>query len=285
MTPTEAVVIAFVQGATELFPVSSLGHAVILPRLLGWPVDPQARAFLPFLVMLHVGTAIALFTYFWRDWWLLGIGVLGFGPGWQVEQSRKILLLILIATVPAVVVGGALEHTLRRFFASPDFAALFLIINGFVLLAGDRLARKAPATHQGRALASLTMKDALAIGCWQCLALLPGLSRSGVTIVGAVLRRVDHEGAARFSFLIALPIIIAATALEVPKMLAGSSHGDLPLATVCAIIAGAVALASTAFLMRYFQSHENWALRPFAVYCLCAGTACLAFGLLVGFPA
>ncbi len=285
MTPTEAVVIAIVQGATELFPVSSLGHAVILPRLLGWPIDPQARAFLPFLVMLHVGTALALFGYFWRDWLTLAVGVVGFGPQWQVVQSRQILLLVLVATVPAIVVGGALEHALRQLFANPDFAALFLIVNGAVLLGGDRLARRTPSAPGGRPLATLTMRDAFVIGCWQCLALLPGLSRSGVTIVGGVLRGIDHEAAARFSFLIALPIILAATALEIPKMMTEHSNADLPLAASSAVIAGAVALASTAVLMRYFQSHDQWALRPFAIYCFCVGTICLAIGLLVGFPA
>ena len=282
MTPTEAVVIAFVQGATELFPVSSLGHAVILPRLLGWPIDPQARAFLPFLVLLHVGTAVALFAFFWRDWLTLVTGVFGFGPDWRVVQSRRMAVLIVIATLPAVLVGGALEHLLRRLFASPDFAAFFLVANGFVLLLGDRLSRGRSRGAEARPLPSLTSKDALVIGCWQCLALLPGISRSGVTIVGGLLRGVDHEGAAHFSFLIALPIIVAATVLEIPKL--PNSGGYLPLAGLSAVVAGVIALASTAILMRYFRDHSSWALRPFAIYCIVAGAGFLAVSILGGLP-
>ena len=274
MTPIEAVAIAVVQGATELFPVSSLGHAVILPRLFGWTIDPQARAFLPFLVMLHVGTAIALFSYFWRDWWTLAISVVGIGPSWRVSQSRRLLLLIVLATLPAVIVGGVLEHPLRHLFASPIFAALFLVANAGLLLLGDRLQPGAAPVRAERPLSTLKATDAIAIGCWQCLALLPGISRSGATIVGGVLRGIDHAGAAHFSFLIALPIILAATALEVPKMIHGGNDHLLPLAALCAIIAGAVALASTAILMRWFRHHDQWALRPFAIYCLVVGALC-----------
>jgi undecaprenyl-diphosphatase len=271
MSYFQALIIAVLQGATELFPVSSLGHAVILPKLLGWTLDERSAAFLPFLVMLHVGTAAALLGYFWRDWWALATGCLGLLDTHRARESRYILFLIIVATVPAVILGGLLEHRLMALFGAPLAASLFLICNGVLLLFGERL--RASATGQGRrALATLTVTDALVVGLFQCLALLPGLSRSGATIVGGLLRGVDHAGAAHFSFLIAAPIILGATVLEVPKLLHGGvAAGSLQFALVSAVVAGLVALASTAFLMRYFRDHDAWALNPFAYYCLAAG--------------
>jgi undecaprenyl-diphosphatase len=270
MSLLHALILAIVQGATELFPISSLGHAVILPRLLGWTLDQHAPAFLPFLVLLHLGTAAALLLYFWRDWWALATGVLGLSDPHRVRESRHIALLLVIATIPAIVLGAGLEHMLRRLFGSPIIAAGFLIANGVLLLAGERLRGRHPVA--ARAIATLTAKDALVIGFWQCLALLPGLSRSGATIVGGLLRGIDHEGAARFSFLIALPIILGAVALEVPKLLhADVPPGTLQIASLAAVVAGVVAYASTAFLMRYFKDNDRWALNPFAYYCILAG--------------
>jgi undecaprenyl-diphosphatase len=277
MTQLQALLIAMLQGATELFPVSSLGHAVILPALLGWNIDLRGQAFLPFLVLLHTATAAALLAYFWRDWWALAVGVLGLSTPQRVRESRHIMLLLVVATLPAVVLGAGLEHLLRRLFAAPLIAALFLTANGVLLLFGERLrGRIAPAAP--RAMATLTPKDALIIGLWQCLALLPGISRSGATIVGGLLRGIDHAGAAHFSFLIATPIILGATVFEIPKML----HAHLPAAQlevfgIAAVTAGAVALASTAFLMRYFRGHDNAALNPYAYYCLAAGVLCAGF--------
>ena len=275
MDTVQAIVIAIVQGATELFPVSSLGHAVVLPAVLGWSLDQAAPAFLPFLVMLHVGTAVALLAFFWRDWLALGLGVLGLSGAHQNQESRRVFLLIVVATIPAVIAGFLLERYVRGLFASPVLAAGFLAVNGLLLLFGERL--RARGAH--RALSTINMGDALTIGVWQCLALIPGISRSGVTIVGALLRGVAHEGAAHFSFLIATPIIIGATVLEVPKLLhADIPAGTLELSVAAAAVAGVVALLSTAFLMRYFRSHDNWALNPFAYYCIAAGV--LAAGYL-----
>jgi undecaprenyl-diphosphatase len=280
MTQLQALVIAIVQGATELFPVSSLGHAVILPHLLGWNLDQHAPAFLPFLVLLHLGTAAALLLYFWRDWWALLVGVLGLSDAHRVRESRHIAVLLIIATVPAVVLGAGLEHALRRLFGTPVIAACFLVANGILLLVGERLRARAAAVEP-RAVATLTASDALVVGLWQCLALLPGVSRSGATIVGGLLRGIDHEGAARFSFLIALPIILGATALEVPKLLhADVPAGTLEIAGVAALVAGVTAFASTAFLMRYFRDHDHWALNPFAYYCLLAGGLSAAWFLV-----
>jgi undecaprenyl-diphosphatase len=274
MDVLQAIVIAVVQGATELFPVSSLGHAVILPALLGWSLDQASPAFLPFLVMLHVGTAIALLGYFWRDWLALVMGVLGLSSAHQNTESRRVFLLIVIATIPAVVAGALLEHFVRSLFASAIIAAVFLVVNGALLLFGERLRSRGG----DRALSTLTIADALTIGVWQCAALLPGISRSGATIVGGLLRGLTHEAAAHFSFLIATPIILGATVLEVPKLL----HADIPpgtvqLSVIAAVVAGLVALASTAFLMRYFRHNDKWALNPFAYYCLVAGLGSLAY--------
>ena len=278
MTTLEAVVIAILQGATELFPVSSLGHAVVLPALLHWNLDQHAASFLPFLVMLHLGTAAALLLFFWQDWLAILLGLVGASSPHQNQESRRVFLLVVIATIPAVIVGGLLEHRLRDLFGSPLVAAAFLVVNGLLLLFGERLR----ARGGERRVASLRPMDALVIGLWQCLALIPGISRSGATIVGGLLRGVDHEGAAHFSFLIATPIILGATVLEVPKLLhAGMPQGTLSLSVLAAVLAGVTALASTAFLMRYFRQHDSWALNPFAYYCIAAGLISLA--LLIAF--
>jgi undecaprenyl-diphosphatase len=279
MTYLQALVIAIVQGATELFPISSLGHAVVLPRLLGWTMDQHAPAFLPFLVLLHLGTAAALLLYFWRDWWALLVGVLGLSDPHRVRESRHIAWLLVVATIPAVILGAVLEHKLRALFGSPLIAAGFLVANGVLLLVAERLrGRVAPAAP--RPVASLTTRDAAVIGVWQCLALLPGISRSGATIVGGLLRGIDHAGSAHFSFLIALPIILGAVALEVPKLLhAGVPAGTFQMEAVAAVVAGLVAFASTAFLMRYFRDHDRWALDPFGAYCIVAGALSAAWML------
>jgi undecaprenyl-diphosphatase len=274
-----ACLIAVLQGATELFPVSSLGHAVVVPALLGWRLDEYAASFLPFLVLLHLGTAAALLLYFWHDWLALAAGCLGFYEKHRARESRYIVLLLVIATIPAVLLGAGLEHVFLRLFGSPVVAAGFLAVNGLLLLAGERLRGKA-ADGPARPIASLTMADALVIGMWQCLALFPGISRSGATIVGGLLRGIDHAAAARFSFLIATPIILGATAREVPKLLhAGVPAGMFETASIAAVVAGVVAFASTAFLMRYFAHNDKWALNPFAYYCLAAGL--ISAGLLM----
>jgi len=274
MNLLQSIAIAILQGATELFPVSSLGHAVVLPRLLGWHLDQHSAAFLPFLVMLHLGTAVALLVYFWRDWWALATGVLGIGSAHQTSESRRVFLLIVVATIPAVIVGFLLEKFVRGLFGSPVVAATFLVVNGLLLLFGERLRG---AADRNRPLSTLTVMDALTIGCWQCTALIPGISRSGATIVGGLLRGIDHAGAAHFSFLIATPIILGATVLEVPKLLHESiPAGVFEMSAIAAVVAGVTAFASTAFLMRYFRRHDAWALNPFAYYCIALGLGSLA---------
>jgi undecaprenyl-diphosphatase len=182
-----------------------------------------------------------------------------------------VFLLIVIATVPAVIVGFLLEKFVRGLFGTPVVAAIFLVANGLLLLGGEKL-----RTYGHRPLSSLTALDAFTIGCWQCTALIPGISRSGATIVGGLLRGIDHEGSAHFSFLIATPIILGATVLEVPKLLHESvPPGTFGLAAIAAVVAGVTAYASTAFLMRYFRAHDTWALNPFAYYCFVVGAGSL----------
>ncbi len=277
MSLLQAFAIAVLQGATELFPVSSLGHAVLLPALLNWHLDQAGEAFLPFLVMLHLGTAAALLLYFWRDWWALAAGVLGLSTPHAAAESRRVLGLIVIATIPAALLGALLEHQLRRLFGTPAVIAGVLAANGVLLLAAERIRARATAAPQ-RPLSSLRVLDALAIGAWQCLALIPGFSRSGATITGALLRGLHHEGAAHFSFLIATPIILGATVLEVPHLLrADMPPGTLQLSLLAAAVAGITAWLSTAFLMRWFRDNDRWALDPFAWYCIAAGLGSLAY--------
>jgi undecaprenyl-diphosphatase len=279
MTPLQAILYAVVQGVTELFPISSLGHAVVLPRLLGWGVDQHAPEFLPFLVVLHLGTAAALLIYFWRDWAGLLLAVLGRTAPGEREAALRLLVLIVIATIPAVIVGFSFRKLFGDLFATPAVAAAFLIVNGFVLLAGERLRRRAA---DGGDLDVLTWKGALAIGVWQCAALIPGISRSGVTMVGGLLVGLRHAGAAHFSFLLATPIIVGAAVLEVPKLLHPAAGAGLSgLAALSGLVAGVTAYASIAFLMRYFRTHDIEALAPFAWYCWAAGAIALALLLFV----
>jgi undecaprenyl-diphosphatase len=266
-----AILVAILQGATELFPVSSLGHAVVLPALFGWNLDQKSASFLPFLVLLHTGTAAALLAYFWRDWWAIFRGVLGLASAHEVREARRVFVLIVVATIPAVILGFVFNRFFRDLFGNPMIVAGILVLNGLMLLISERI--KGRGT---RPLAALTPMDALVIGCWQCGALFPGISRSGATIVGGVLRGVDHEGSAHFSFLIALPIIVGATVLEVPHLLHASvAPGVLQTALLAAVVAGLVAYASTWFLMRYFRDHAAWALNPFGYYCVAFGLCAL----------
>ena len=187
MTAFYAFAIAILQGVTELFPISSLGHAVIIPALFGWPVDQHAPSFLPFVVVLHVGTAVALLLYFWRDWLFVAQGLLGFAARDRGSaEARHLLMLIIVATLPAVVIGFLFEKLVRGLFASPLIAALFLIVNGGLLLLGDRMRNRAPGHREQQTLGTLGWRGALAIGFWQCTAFLPGISRSGAAMVGGL---------------------------------------------------------------------------------------------------
>jgi undecaprenyl-diphosphatase len=270
MNAFHAFALAILQGITELFPISSLGHAVIVPPLFGWSIDQHAPEFLPFVVVLHVGTAVALLLYFWRDWLGIASGLVS-GRAEQAADARHALGLIVVATLPAVVIGFLFEKLVRGLFASPLVAALCLIANGFLLLLGDRL-RQRGRPGRGRGLTVLGWRGALTIGLWQCTAFIPGISRSGAAMIGGLISGLTHAEAAHFSFLIATPIIAGAAVLEVPKLLALPGHGFSGLAIAAGVVAGVTAYLSIAFLMRYFRRYDfDDALVPFAIYCWAAG--------------
>jgi undecaprenyl-diphosphatase len=277
MTELQALVFAAIQGITELFPISSLGHAVVIPRLFGWAVDQQSASFLPFLVVLHVGTAMALLGYFWRDWIGFVRAILGSMAPAEAKNQRRLLIMLIIGTIPAVIVGFALEHVLRNLFGSPPIAAVFLMVNGVVLWIGERLRTRNVETEDLRSLDDLGAIDALLIGVCQCTALIPGISRSGVTMVGGLLRGLNHEASAHFSFLLATPIIAGAGVLEVPKLIrhGTAESGMTLLALIAGIVAGITAWLSVFILMRYFKRREFEALDPFAYYCVAFGAAAL----------
>lgn len=277
MTALQALLFAAIQGITELFPISSLGHAVVIPRLFGWSVDQQSPSFLPFLVVLHVGTAIALLAYFWRDWLGFLQAILGAMAPAEVKSQRRLLGMLIIGTIPAVIVGFALEHALRNLFGSPPIAAAFLIVNGVVLLVGERLRTRDIKAEDLRTLDDLNVVDALMIGICQCTALIPGISRSGATMVGGLLRGLSHAAAAHFSFLLATPIIAGAAVLEVPKLIrhGTAESGMTALALLAGIVAGITAWLSVFILMRYFKRREFEALDPFGYYCIAFGASVL----------
>ena len=274
MTALQAIIMAVLQGVTELFPVSSLGHAVILPRLLNWGVDEKAPDWLAYLVVMHLGTSIALFVFFWRDWLNFVLSLVG-ASGSRAPRDRRTFFYVVLATIPAVLVGAVFRKLLGDAFAAPAIAAAFLIVNGFILYFGDRIGEESVGT-----LDQLNWKGALAVGVAQCLALIPGISRSGSTMVAGVVAGLKHAEAARFSFLMGAPIILAANVYEAPKLLKeGATLG--PMAVLSGVVAGVVAYLSLAFLMRYFNRHEFEAMSPFAYYCWAAGAISLAIIVFV----
>ena len=279
MSLLQALFIAVIQGVTELFPVSSLGHAVVLPKLLGWDIDQSAEGFLPFLVVLHLGTATALLIYFWRDWVGILLAFIGVGPGDERRAQWRLLWMIIVATIPAVILGFALEKPLKALFGAPTVAAFFLIVNGGVLFIAERLRRRGGTGN----LRQLTWLGAFIIGCTQAAALIPGISRSGSTMVGGLMLGLHHKESAHFSFLIATPVILGAGVLEVPHLLQGGAAAAIgPVAWIAGIVAGIMAYLSTWFLMRYFGRHDFQALDPFAYYCVAFGLSSLGLLLFLG---
>jgi undecaprenyl-diphosphatase len=268
LTALQAIIMAVLQGVTELFPVSSLGHAVILPRLLNWGIDLKAPDWLAYLVVMHLGTSIALFAFFWRDW-LSFLRSLISAPDSRAKTDRRTFFFVVLATIPAVLVGSVFRKLLGDAFAAPAIAATFLIVNGFILYFGDRIGEESVGS-----LGQLNWKGALAVGIAQCLALIPGISRSGVTMVAGVVAGLKHSEAARFSFLMGAPIILAANVYEAPKLMKeGATLGGM--AILSGIVAGIFAYLSLTLLMRYFNKHEFEAMSPFAYYCWAAGVISL----------
>jgi undecaprenyl-diphosphatase len=288
----QAVVLGLLQGVTELFPVSSLGHTVLLPALLGWNNLVRAQSasesfYLAFVVALHVATAIALFIFFRKDWVRIIRGFFRSLVRRRIETpDERLAWLLGIATIPAGITGLALEHMLRTQFAKPLAASIFLTLNGLILLAGERVRRQAgvqklatvpasaPATgpEPGRRLDTLDFKESVFIGVAQIAALFAGISRSGVTMVAGLLRGLNHEDAARFSFLLATPLIFAAGVYKVPDLLGPLGSGVRSQALVGAVFSGVAAYLSTKFLVKFFETRS---LLPFGIYCLVAGGLCI----------
>jgi undecaprenyl-diphosphatase len=268
LTALQAIIMAVLQGVTELFPVSSLGHAVILPRLLNWGIDLKAPDWLAYLVVMHLGTSIALFAFFWRDW-LSFLRSLISAPDARAKTDRRTFFFVVLATIPAVIVGSLFRKLLGDAFAAPAIAAVFLIVNGFILYFGDRIGEESTGS-----LSQLNWKGALAVGFAQCFALIPGISRSGATMVAGVVAGLKHSEAARFSFLMGAPIILAANVYEAPKLMKeGATLGSM--AILSGVVAGIFAYLSLTLLMRYFRKHEFEAMSPFAYYCWAAGVISL----------
>ncbi|TNC28028.1 undecaprenyl-diphosphate phosphatase [Amycolatopsis alkalitolerans] len=332
LTYPEMIVVGLLQGVSELFPVSSLGHSVLVPGLIGgsWARDLDMSAkgspYLDSLVAMHVATAAALVIFFWRDWVRI-IGAL-FG---SIRHRRistpdeRLAWLLVVATIPVGIAGLALDKVMREYLGKPVPAAVFLLLNGIVLFTVERLQRTRRATAAARTpgpgaasrrdigeqptmvmpavaargpardvanqpttrmravsadeasdarLARLGWWEAIAIGACQILALLPGISRSGATMAGGLLRGLRHDDAARFAFLLATPVIAAAGMLKVPELARPEMHGAIGPTLVGSLVAGVGAYFSVRFLVRYFQTRT---LTPFAIYCVIAGLGCLAY--------
>lgn len=288
MNVVHALVLSLLQGAFELFPVSSLGHTVLVPALLGWPERQSDPSFLAFVVMLHLGTAFALLLFFWHDWWRIVAALLRSVVKREIssDPDEHLGWLIIAGSIPAGLLGLLLKDPLTRLLGQAWLAAIFLIINGLVLLAGERLrirtVTSASATSvPGRCtLSGLGLPAAFGIGTLQALALLPGFSRSGTSMVGGLLARLDHVDAARLSFMMATPLILAAGALETPELFQPASKVGPALALMGLAVSGVTAFLAVRFLMRFFQTER---LDLFGYYCVAFGAlALIVLGLRRG---
>jgi undecaprenyl-diphosphatase len=281
----QAIVLGLLQGVAEPFPISSLGHGVILPRLAGWDIHQNDKFFLTFLIATHLATAIVLFFFFLKEWKRILSGLFRSLQQREVrpdDADAKLGWLLVVGTIPAGVVGLLLEHPLRSLFASPQSAAAFLIANGFLLLGFERLRRRAPRAGDELGdpeteISRMSFRQAAAIGTAQAAALVPGISRSGITMGGGLLVGLSNEMAARYSFLLATPIIGAAALLKLPELFGPEGNGVRGPALVGALCAGFTTFFAVKFLLRFFETNR---LTPFGVYCILAGTICtLVFAL------
>ena len=274
MTYFQAIIIGLLQGITELFPISSLGHSVLLPSLFGWHniVASQTSSesfFLAFLVGLHVATAIALLIFYRQKWAKIISGFFTTLKTHKVETSdQRLALLLIVATIPAGITGLIFEHKLRVVFAKPLYAAIFLTINGIILLAGEQYRKKTQNKAAKTKLENLKYQEAGAVGIAQILALFAGISRSGITMVAGLVRGLDHKDAANFSFLLATPIILAAGVYKLPDLLGPNGAGIRGQIIVGSIVAGFAAYFAVKFLTKYFETKT---LKPFAIYSLIVG--------------
>ncbi len=270
------------QGIAEPFPISSLGHAVIAPSLFGWDIHQNDEFFLAFLVATHCATALVLFFLFLDDWKRILAGLArSLRAGGRLDPSdhdARLGWVIVVGTIPAGILGLALEHALRTLFASPTSAAIFLTVNGVLLLVFERYRRRAPRAGDWEGdsdprIARMSFRQALAIGGAQALALIPGISRSGITMGGGLLTGLSNEDAARYAFLLATPLIAAAGFLKLPDLLGSAGDGVRGQALVAALLAAATTWLAVKFLLRYFETNR---LTPFGIYCIVAGLTCTA---------
>jgi undecaprenyl-diphosphatase len=275
----QAIVLGLLQGVSELFPISSLGHAVIAPRLFGWDIHQNDTFFLTFLVAVHLATALVLLGFFWNDWVRIVKGFFrtirdrGIDPS---DADARLAWLLIAGTIPAGILGLALESALRKVFASPTSAAIFLFINGLLLFAFEQLRRRAPGAPEtekdedNRIAERVSWSQAAGVGAAQALALIPGISRSGVTMGGGLMVGLNNEDAAKFAFMLATPIIGAAALLKIPDLLGTAGNGVRGPALVAALCAAVTAYLSVRFLMRFFETNR---LTPFAIYSTAVGAA------------
>jgi undecaprenyl-diphosphatase len=272
----QAVILGLTQGVAEPFPISSLGHAVILPGLAGWHIHQNDKFFLTFLVATHFATALVLLLFFLRDWIKIVGGILRSLRMREVREDdtyARLGWLLIVGTVPAGILGLLLQDSLRKLFASPSVASAFLIVNGVALLAFERLRRRPPrpGDYLGNAdarIAKLHWRQAITVGTSQALALIPGISRSGFAMGGGLISGLSNEDAARYSFLLATPVILAAAALKLPELLGSQGNGVRGPALVAGICAAVTTFFAVKFLLRYFETNR---LSPFGIYCIGLG--------------
>jgi undecaprenyl-diphosphatase len=295
ITTFQAIVLGALQGVSELFPISSLGHTVLFPSLFGWDnivrwqSQPESP-WLAFIVMLHVGSAVGLLIYFWRTWVVLvraffvSLGRMIRLRHWSVQTpDERLAWLIVVSTIPTGIIGIALEHTVRTATAKPEIAAIFLVVNGLILLGAERLRRRAEVRElarrhgpgqRGRELASLGYGEAAGLGVVQSAGLIAGISRDGVVMAGGLTRGLDNEEAARYAFLLATPIILAAGVYKISDLTGPLGAGVRGPAVIAAVAAAITAVLTVHFLMRYFRRGN---LRPFGIYCILFGIAMIIY--------
>lgn len=275
----QAAILGVLQGISELFPISSLGHSIILPTLLGWTIDQKANYFLSFLVATHFATAAVLFFFYWDDWLRIIRGIarsIG-GGGLAADPDAKLGWLLVIGTVPAGAFGLLFQRRLQELFASPSYVASFLALNGILLYLAEVLRARAKdgdgvRDADQRIAAEVSWGQSAKIGLMQVLALIPGFSRTGSTLTGGLMVGLAREDAMRFSFLLATPIIAAAAVLKLPVLLTSGNAPAIEAALLGAICAAIASYLSVRFLTAYFKTRT---LTPFAIYCLLFGCASL----------
>jgi len=277
----QAALLGLLQGFAELFPISSLGHTVLIPAVLHWSIDRASDGFVAFLVLTHLATALVLVGFFWKDWVLIIGGMVRSLVQREIRAEdtyAKLGWLLVVSTIPAGVLGLLFEQQIQGLFASASVVAIALMLNGIVLWMAELFRRRAVAEgpHDDARIAALSWRQAVSIGAAQCLALVPGFSRTGLTMGAGLVSGLSHENAIRYSFLLATPIILAAAVLKVPDLL-GNGGAGLGQALLGAMLAAISAYFSVRFLVRYFETKS---LTPFAIYCVVAGLLALVLGLV-----